>query len=1015
MINHLSGIKRKLIKLNFLNINNLLNVRSILRPIVTKNSTKEKVLSYNELFNPSNKMDFMDYIDELREDDVPYHVRVCIDNDFRCGLWYEAVYNEETGTRLSHLKSKIKPADLRILAFDLETTKAPLRFPDAKIDVIMMISYMCDGLGFLITNRQVISQDIDNFEYTPKQDMEGMFTVFNEKDEKALLEKFVSHCRELRVNVFVTYNGDYFDMPFVQERLKVYGKTIEGELGIGNVSTQADAEYIGRFALHMDCLYWVKRDAFLPQGSHGLKAVTKSKLGYDPIEIDPEKMMSYAAHQPQQLAAYSVSDALATYWLYKQMIHDFIYALCTIIPTYPDEVLRKGSGTLCEELLMAQAFKRSIIFPNKQVEEFEKFFGGHLIDSETYIGGHVECLNVGVYRSDIPIKFKLETAAYDVLIENIEKYIQFCLETEHPELEFSFDPKEIDNYDNLKDTITNQLKSIVSNTNNNGFIDIQPLIYHLDVSAMYPNIILTNRLQPVAIVNEQICAGCVYNKDENNCKRKLNWKWRGELFPLSRSEYENLKHQYEYELLNMTDMKDIEELSVDDHRKKFVKRIKTYCQKTYKQVHQTKVEVKEDTVCMRENSFYVDTVRDFRDRRYEFKNSVKIWKGKLEEAKRENNFAKIDECRNLMNLYESLQLAHKIILNSFYGYVMRKGARWHSMEMAAMVTEIGSNIIMQSRELVEKIGKPLELDTDGIWCCLPFGFPENFAIKLKDGRKINFSFPCTILNSLIYDHYKNSQYQSIKETQQNKNTLKLSNNAEYDTRTEMSIFFEIDGPYKCMFLPAAKEEGKMLKKRYAVFEKSGKLHELKGFELKRRGELKLVKIFQGEVFEHFLSGGSLSECYSACASVADKWYSILENKGRGITDEELLDYIQENKMLSRPLDDYGSQKSTSITCAKRIGDLLGNDVIKGKGLNTKFIISKKPIESPIAERAVPSIIFSSDTIVRKKYLQKWLKDYSSGEIDLRDIIDWEYYKERLGGSIQKIIIIPAAMQKVNIS
>jgi DNA polymerase epsilon subunit 1 len=35
---------------------------------------------------------------------------------------------------------------------------------------------------------------------------------------------------------------------------------------------------------------------------------------------------------------------------------------------------------------------------------------------------------------------------------------------------------------------------------------------------------------------------------------------------------------------------------------------------------------------MRENSFYVDTVRDFRDRRYDFKNLVKVWGGKLREA-----------------------------------------------------------------------------------------------------------------------------------------------------------------------------------------------------------------------------------------------------------------------------------------------------------------------------------------------------------------------------------------------
>jgi DNA polymerase epsilon subunit 1 len=80
-----------------------------------------------------------------------------------------------------------------------------------------------------------------------------------------------------------------------------------------------------------------------------------------------------------------------------------------------------------------------------------------------------------------------------------------------------------------------------------------------------------------------------------------------------------------------------------------------------------------------------------------------------------------------MNLYESLQLAHKIILNSFYGYVMRRGARWYSMEMAAMVTHTGSSIITDSRSLFDQIGVPLELDTDGIWTLLPKGFPEHFT------------------------------------------------------------------------------------------------------------------------------------------------------------------------------------------------------------------------------------------------------------------------------------------------
>ena len=71
----------------------------------------------------------------------------------------------------------------------------------------------------------------------------------------------------------------------------------------------------------------------------------------------------------------------------------------------------------------------------------------------------------------------------------------------------------------------------------------KPMIYHLDVAAMYPNIILSNRLQPVAIVNEKICAGCIFNKPENDCKRNLDWQWRGDLLPLNRREFEMVKGQ----------------------------------------------------------------------------------------------------------------------------------------------------------------------------------------------------------------------------------------------------------------------------------------------------------------------------------------------------------------------------------------------------------------------------------------------------------------------------------------
>lgn len=34
------------------------------------------------------------------------------------------------------------------------------------------------------------------------------------------------------------------------------------------------------------------------------------------------------------------------------------------------------------------------------------------------------------------------------------------------------------------------------------------------------------------------------------------------------------------------------------------------------------------------------------------------------------------------------------------------------------------------------------------------------------------------------------------------------------------------------------------------------------------------------------------------------------------------------------------------------------------------------------------------------------------DFDIRSLLDWEYYLERLGKCIQKIITIPAALQKV---
>ena len=525
-----------------------------------------------------------------------------------------------------------------------------------------------------------------------------------------------------------------------------------------------------------------------------------------------------------------------------------------------------------------------------------------------------------------------------------------------------------------------------------------PYVYHIDVAAMYPNIILTNRLQPSAIVDDATCASCDFNHARHGCKRRMNWVWRGDYNPATRPEYDRTRDQLSREVTLDEEGRTFAERGEREQAKAVSDRLKLYSKNAYKKTKITEEITRTDTVCMRENDFYVDTVRQFRDRRYEYKKLTKVWGKKIGKA---TTAQEKKEAEDTALVYDSLQVAHKCILNSFYGYVMRKGARWRSMEMAGIVTKTGADLIVQARKLIEQIGRPLELDTDGIWCILPGSFPNIFNFELEDGGSFRLEYPCIMLNADVHDNFTNHQYQSLK-------------GGSYETKSECSIFFELDGPYRAMILPASTEEGKLLKKRYAVFNFDGSLAELKGFELKRRGELELIKTFQSEVFEHFLDGSSLVDCYDSVADIANHWIDILDTRGEALDTEELFSLISENRNMSRQLEDYGSQKGTSLTTARRLGEFLGAEIIKDKGLNCKFIISQLPHGAPVTERAVPTAIWKAEPAVMKHYLRRWLKDpgMEGEDFDIRNVLDWDYYLERLHNTIRKIITIPAALQKV---
>lgn len=71
----------------------------------------------------------------------------------------------------------------------------------------------------------------------------------------------------------------------------------------------------------------------------------------------------------------------------------------------------------------------------------------------------------------------------------------------------------------------------------------------------------------------------------------------------------------------------------EERQELLTQRIKRYAQKVYKRVVEKPIEeVRVAGVCQRENGFYIDTVRAFRDRRYEYKGLNKKWKNALSDA-----------------------------------------------------------------------------------------------------------------------------------------------------------------------------------------------------------------------------------------------------------------------------------------------------------------------------------------------------------------------------------------------
>ena len=75
--------------------------------------------------------DPLDCLIDMREYDVPYAMRVAIDLDIRVGAWYTVTPEHNSLTcAVEWQKDLLELCEPRVLAFDIECEKSPLKFPN---------------------------------------------------------------------------------------------------------------------------------------------------------------------------------------------------------------------------------------------------------------------------------------------------------------------------------------------------------------------------------------------------------------------------------------------------------------------------------------------------------------------------------------------------------------------------------------------------------------------------------------------------------------------------------------------------------------------------------------------------------------------------------------------------------------------------------------------------------------------------------------------------------------------
>ncbi len=339
-------------------------------------------------------------IEEQYEYSINFYRRFLIDNQLSGLQWLDvdgediktdyavdrAIKTVKTNT-FHNVDNGRKPK-LKILSFDIES------FEEAGKSKLIMIS-VAGPVNKVLTYRKNSYKHAEILE-----------------DEKQIIERFVQIVSEQNPDIIISYNGDGFDFPLMQER----ADELKVKLNLGRDGSRLKFERRARTSsahisgrVHIDLFSFVNNvlGAQLQTETLSLDAVSAELLDDRKIEMEFDEITETWQKKKDlaKLAEYCLKDSELTLRL-GNFILPQIFELSRLVGQIPFDVSRMMYSQLVEWHLSRRAFALNTIIPNQpKFEEIElrrlkpKYIGGYVKEP---IGGIHENIAVLDFRSLYP-------------------------------------------------------------------------------------------------------------------------------------------------------------------------------------------------------------------------------------------------------------------------------------------------------------------------------------------------------------------------------------------------------------------------------------------------------------------------------------------------------------------------------------------------------------------------------------------------------------------------------------